>query len=222
MGTMRSLAIFGGTFDPVHFGHLRMALELLQSTAIDELCLLPCGEPPHRPPTLFNAAQRLAMLQLAVNDEPSLRIDRREIDRPGLSYMVDTLADIREEVGDDVSLVLVLGTDAFVSFDSWHQWERIPELAHILVVTRPGVELPLDSTMTHFLHAREMPIETLNESACGRVFRAEQTLLDISSSHIRDLLRQGHSPRYLLPDSVCSFINDLLARDQEFACKLKS
>ena len=138
----RSLAIFGGTFDPIHFGHLRTALELMQRLEFDELRMLPCHMPPHRDNPLAAPSQRLGMLQLAVQEVSELGVDDREIERGGVSYMVDTLQSFRDELGASVSLSLVVGMDSFLTLPKWYEWERIPDLAHIVVVARPGSERP--------------------------------------------------------------------------------
>jgi len=203
----RSLAIFGGTFDPVHFGHLRTALELKQQLEFDEMRMLPCHVPSHRDLPVASSGQRLRMLQLAVEDEPGLMVDDREIERGGVSYMVDTLQSFRDELGARISLSLVVGMDSFLSLPQWHEWQRIPDLAHIVVVARPGSQLPDSGIIERFVHARlSDSVAELKGSASGRVLFKELTPLDISASHIRQLVEQGQSPRFLLPDAVWAFI----------------
>ncbi len=203
----RSLAILGGTFDPIHFGHLRTALELKQQLGVDEMRLLPCYLPPHRGSPVASAAQRWTMLQLALEDEPELLADDREIDRGGVSYMVDTLQSFRDEFGNRVSLYLAVGMDSFLTLPHWHEWQRIPDLAHIVVVARPGSRLPDGGILERFLQARLVShAAELREAASGRVLCRELTPLDISASCIRQLVTRGQSPRYLLPDAVLAYI----------------
>lgn len=203
---MRSIAILGGTFDPIHFGHLRPALELSQM-GFDEVRLMPCHVPAHRQTPHCSAEQRLAMVELAIRNEPELCVDRREIEREGESYTVDTLVALRDEVGDQVSLNLVMGMDAFVGLHSWHQWQRIATLANIVVTERPGANLPVDGVMGHFLNARKVNSgEALFAAASGRVLVQQLARLDISATRIRALIAAGQSPRYLLPDSVWDYI----------------
>lgn len=148
------------------------------------------------------------MLRLALAGQSDLLLDEREIERAGTSFMVDTLASLREEFEDSAALILVLGMDAFAHLDSWHEWERIPELAHVLVVSRPGSTLPNQGVMARFVHAREaLSFEELTHSTAGRVWLQELKPLDISATDIRELIAAGRSARYLLPDSVWDYIH---------------
>ncbi len=204
---MYSVGLFGGTFDPVHFGHLRTALELKQKLKLDEMRLLPSHLPGHRVEPASAALQRLNMVELAVIDEPELRVDDREVERQGISYMADTLASIRAELGEEISLCLVLGMDSFLTLPAWREWEKIPSLAHMIVVARPGSDLPSSGIMGRFLHARETADSAeLKESPSGRVLVQSLTPLDISATAIRSMIACGESPRYLLPDSVWDYI----------------
>ncbi|MCK5639520.1 MAG: nicotinate-nucleotide adenylyltransferase [Gammaproteobacteria bacterium] len=206
----RPVGIFGGTFDPVHFGHLRPALELQESLELEEVRMLPCSIPPHREAPLASSEQRLAMLQLAIDEQPGLVIDERELHRPGPSYMVDTLASIREELGD-TSLCLLLGMDAFIGLEHWHQWQRLIELAHIVVAHRPGWDLQAEQAsavmklwQSHGLSSRA----ELAQQAAGGVWLQPVSQLEISATDIREHVRQGKSLRYLMPDAVWQFIED--------------
>ncbi len=207
------IGIFGGTFDPVHFGHLRPALELFETLGLEELRLIPAGLPPHRRPPRADSGQRLEMLRRAIAGQQGFVLDQREIYRQGPSYMVDTLADLRAELGQRRPLCLLLGMDAFLGLTSWHRWEEIPRLAHLVVSHRPGwhpehlddhggplAELADSSLVGHPRALRERP--------AGGIFMHPVTQLDISSTRIRALIRQGGSPRYLLPDGVWSYIRE--------------
>ncbi len=200
------IGILGGTFDPIHFGHLRTALDMLQALRLSELRFLPCGTPPHRAPPIASGAQRLAMLRLAVADEPGLEIDTRELDRAGPSYMVDTLSSLREEVGV-TPLVLIVGTDAFLGLPTWHRWLQLGELAHIVVAHRPGwVPEPAAELAAWMETRRVAEVSALHAAPAGRVLFQEVTQLDIAASRIRALIAAGHSARFLAPASVLGYI----------------
>jgi nicotinate-nucleotide adenylyltransferase len=200
------IGIFGGTFDPVHIGHLRSAWEVRESLRIRDFRLLPAGQPPHREGPITPAEHRLAMLRLATHGLPGLRIDERELARSGPSYMVDTLCEIRSEAGDQ-PLLLIIGQDSAASLDQWHQWERLPELAHLVVMRRPEQE-SVDSGMLAgwFAERSAQGAAELHSAPCGKVWNVPVTQLAISSSRIRALIQAGRSPRFLLPDAVIEYI----------------
>ena len=203
---MRSVAILGGTFDPVHFGHLRPALELAE-LGFDEVRLMPCHVPAHRNSPECNAEQRCTMVELALQNEPRLTVDTRELERDGDTYTVDTLVEMRREMGPDVSLNLVMGMDSFAGLSSWHCWEQLVDLANIVVTERPGVALPTEGVMAHFLRARQVAsCSALQQVSSGRVVVQRLALLDISATRIRALVKAGQSARYLLPESVWDYI----------------
>ncbi|WP_372987860.1 nicotinate-nucleotide adenylyltransferase [Marinobacter sp.] len=195
--------IYGGTFDPVHHGHLRLAIELCDRLEVDHVSLVPCHIPPHRGDTGASASQRLQLLELAVRGEPRLHIDDRELRRAGASYTADTLRQLRQELGPDHPLVMVVGTDAFAGFDRWREWESIPELAHIVVVRRPGPALNPEGIPARLLTKRRVEdVASLRNGAAGCVLELDPPLLDISATGIRERIAAGRSPRYLVPDSV--------------------
>lgn len=203
------VGIFGGTFDPIHYGHLRPALELREQLALSEVRFIPASVPPHRGEPVATAQQRLAMLQLALQGCEGMRIDERELQRSGPSYMADTLRSLRDEVGEQ-PLVLLLGLDAFLGLPSWHAWRAIIELAHIAVATRPGWnndQLQLHPQLAQLWRERlSDEVMSLHRTPAGRMVMVEVTPLDISATAIRAQLRQGRSPRFLLPDSVLDYI----------------
>jgi nicotinate-nucleotide adenylyltransferase len=206
LGPVQGIGIFGGTFDPVHFGHLRAAQEAREILALDDFRLMPAGTPPHRSKTMASAEHRLAMLQLAVSNYPGFRIDDREVRRKGNSYMVDTLAQIRAEEGDSV-LVLIIGQDAANHLDSWHQWRRIFDLAHIAIMRRPNSSYSWSGELRKQMQKRLAPgPQQLEGQAAGKVIPLEITQLAISSTGIRHQLGSGRSPRFLLPDEVIAYI----------------
>ena len=200
------IGIFGGTFDPVHNGHCRIALEICQLLDLDELRFVPCGQPPHRAMPKASAEQRLAMLQLAVAGQPEFSIDEHELRRDGPSYMVDTLSAIRSEEGD-TPLCLILGSDSFAGLSDWHQWRRLFELAHLVIAHRPGKELqPEGELLQWYQRARCKDATILRSRSAGCVLPCPVTQLDISSSGIRAELSQGGNVRYLLPDDVWAYM----------------
>ena len=195
--------IYGGTFDPIHHGHLRLAIELCDRLEVERVSLVPCYIPPHRSDTGASASQRLKLMELAMQGEPRLYIDDRELRRAGASYTADTLRQLREELGPDQPLVMVVGTDAFAGFDRWREWERIPELAHIVVVRRPGPALDPENTPARLLARRRVEdIGSLRSTPAGCILELDPPLLDISATGIRERIAAGRSPRYLTPDSV--------------------
>lgn len=196
------VGVFGGTFDPVHYGHLRIALELLERIGLREVRFVPAARPPHRPPPATPAPLRVSMLEAAVADEPRFVVDRRELDRPGPSYTVDTLESLAADF-PDATLCLLLGMDAFLGLPAWHRWTALLELAHIVVADRPGSRLPDDGELGALLRERctSAPAE-LAEARAGRIHIERVTQLDISSSALRAAVRAGRDPRYLIPDAV--------------------
>ncbi|MDY6815330.1 MAG: nicotinate-nucleotide adenylyltransferase [Pseudomonadota bacterium] len=195
--------IYGGTFDPIHHGHLRLAIELCDRLEVERVSLVPCYIPPHRSDTGASASQRLKLMELAMQGEPRLYIDDRELRRAGASYTADTLRQLREELGPDQPLVMVVGTDAFAGFDRWREWERIPELAHIVVVRRPGPALDPENTPARLLARRRVEdVGSLRSTPAGCILELDPPLLDISATGIRERIAAGRSPRYLTPDSV--------------------
>ncbi len=203
----QALAVLGGTFDPVHFGHLRSAVELVEFLGLDRLHLMPCATPPHGKQPHCSAEHRAAMVELAVLDEPRLYCDCRELRRAGASYTVDSLRELREEVGADASLSLVMGGDAVMHLDSWHRWESLQDYAHIVVLARPGWQLPESGAVAEWLQSHRLPSpEALRARAAGGVLVKELRQLAISSTEIRALLAAGNSPRYLLPRQVLDYI----------------
>jgi nicotinate-nucleotide adenylyltransferase len=205
---MNPIGVFGGTFDPIHYGHLRTAFELLQALDFAEILFVPGGDPPHRGRTFADAALRLAMVREATANQPGFVVDDRELARAGPSYTVDTLASLRRE-RERASLGLIVGMDAFLGLASWHRWEEILGLAHIVVAHRPGWKVPdigplgdlLDEHGTH-------RVGDLHERRHGCVHIHAVSQLEISSTEIRGLVAAGRDPRFLMPDGVRNVILD--------------
>jgi nicotinate-nucleotide adenylyltransferase len=205
---MRPIGVFGGTFDPIHYGHLRTAFELWQELRLTEVRFLPTGSPPHRDQPYASPELRLKMVQAAVADQPSFVVDDREVRRSGLSYSVDTLTELRRELPDR-SLCLMLGMDAFLGLPNWHRWREILTLAHIVVAHRPGWKAPTMGPLGEVMvdHGTGT-IRELHEKAAGRIYVHAVTQLEISSTELRALIEAGRDPRYLVPESVREIIRE--------------
>lgn len=203
---LHPMGIFGGTFDPIHYGHLRTAFELLEALDLAEVRFLPAGNPPHRDMTHADAATRAALVRAAIEGEARFIIDDRELRREGPSYSVDTLLDLRAEYTHR-SLCLIVGMDAFLGLPQWHQWREILQLAHLVVAHRPGWRAPDTGALGELLADRGTGrARDLHEARAGRVYIRAVTQLEISSSAIRELVRAGRDPRYLVPDPVCRLL----------------
>ena len=203
---MAPIGIFGGTFDPIHFGHLRPAFELSQALKLAEVRFLPAGNPPHRQATLASAELRLAMVKAAVAGEKRFVVDDREVRRTGASYSVDTLTELRAEFPDR-SLCLMLGMDAFLGLPDWHRWRDILDLAHVVVWHRPGWKAPVHGPLGEVMVDRGTgAIRELHEQKAGRVYIHAVTQLEIASTQLRQVIVSGTDPRYLVPDEVRKII----------------
>ncbi|WKE66630.1 nicotinate-nucleotide adenylyltransferase [Gallaecimonas kandeliae] len=198
---MKPLGLFGGTFDPIHNGHLRLAVEVLEAFGLESLSLLPNKAPPHRAQPLADAGQRLAMARLAVEGVPGLKVDDIELRRAGHSYTVDTLeAFAGEHPGRP--LLFVMGMDSLLSFTSWHRWQRILELASLAVCCRPGHlldPLALDTRLASCLG--EGPV-----TGPGAIRALTTTELAISATDIRARIAQGQRLDFLVPQAVAQYI----------------
>jgi nicotinate-nucleotide adenylyltransferase len=194
------IGILGGTFDPVHFGHLRPALEVMQAAGLDHVRFLPNRIPPHRETPWLDVDKRLELLQTAIDDQPGFVLDERELHRKGQSYMVDTLASLQVDFPAH-PVCLILGMDAFLGLQQWHQWQRMPQLCHLIVTTRPGFVIDEAFVQQLPFGVADTAAELATEAA-GRILLQSVTQLDISASRIREMLSRGLSARYLLPDEV--------------------
>ncbi|MFI4914808.1 MAG: nicotinate-nucleotide adenylyltransferase [Steroidobacterales bacterium] len=200
------IGLFGGTFDPIHYGHLRTAFELWQSLKLAEVRFLPTGNPPHREAPLAPAELRLEMVRAAVVGQDAFIVDDREIRRSGVSYSVDTLSDLRREFPER-SLCLLLGMDAFLGMPNWHRWQEIFELAHVVVVNRPGWKAPMTGPLGAVMVDRGTgSVRELHGAPAGRIYVHAVTQLEISSTELRQLIVAGRDPRYLVADAVRDLI----------------
>jgi nicotinate-nucleotide adenylyltransferase len=205
---MSPIGIFGGTFDPIHYGHLRTAFELLQALRLSEVRFMPAGSPPHREAPFAPADLRLRMVQAAAEGQHGFIVDDREIRREGPSYSVYTLAALRSEFPDR-SLCLIVGMDAFLGLPKWYQWREILELAHVVVAHRPGWRAPSMGPLGELLVDRGTGrIGDLHEARAGSIYIPAATQLEIWPTEWRMLIATGRDPRYLMPDAVRAIIEE--------------
>lgn len=207
------VGILGGTFDPIHNGHLRIAQEALEQCGMVQVRFIPSGTPPHRPAPTASAKLRSEMVQLAVKGHPDFMVDEREVFRTDPCYTVDTLTALRAELGAQQPLCLILGGDAFLQLHTWHEWPQLFVQAHIVVLQRAG-GLPLGNAMAQAnaalqaeYRARLAPgAQALHEAPAGAIFVADMPALEISSTDIRRRCSEGKNIRYLVPDAVAHHI----------------
>ncbi|MBB5212763.1 nicotinate-nucleotide adenylyltransferase [Microbulbifer hydrolyticus] len=183
-----------------------MALELKELLGFDEMRLLPSHQPAHRAEPGVSAGARRDMLALALEHCPALLLDERELQRAGPTYTVDTLEELRAELGSEVSISFCMGLDSLLGLPGWHRWERLIQLAHLVVVTRPGWQIPRDGEVAELLARHRADAAELKRKPAGCILLREQTLLPISATGIRSLIASGRSPQYLLPERVFDYI----------------
>ena len=206
------IGILGGTFDPIHYGHLRLAEEAADACGLARVLLIPAALPNLRTAPRTPAHHRLDMARLAAEGNPRLQADGRELKREGTSYTVDTLTSLRAEFGASCPLCLILGADAFLRLPAWSRWLKLFELAHIVVATRPGYDLNATAGQAAELgaewHRRKAvdPAELRGQPA-GAITSIEIPLLEISATDLRSRLARGTSVRYLLPPAVLDYIS---------------
>ncbi|MFZ5536255.1 MAG: nicotinate-nucleotide adenylyltransferase [Pseudomonadota bacterium] len=197
------IGILGGTFDPVHYGHLRLAEEVREALGLAQVRFIPAFQPPHREAPTAPPAHRLAMLHLAIQDNEAFTVDTREYDRGGPSWMVDTCASLRASYGDR-PLVLIMGMDAFNGFTRWRDWQGILARVHLAVATRPGATAKGEAAA--LLAERGSTVAELERAPAGRIVEVPIAALDISATRLRELAAQNHSTRYLLPEAVREYL----------------
>lgn len=210
----KAIGLLGGTFNPIHYGHLRLAEELATALDLAEVRFIPTGTPPHRAAPKVSVAERLAMVRKGVEANPRFHADDSEAVSAGPHYTIDTLRRFRASLGSHQPLCLMMGADAFLGLSSWREWKALFDYAHIAVAERPGFSSIVEpgampSLLEHAVMNRMTGNPaTLREKPAGSVFRVDITALDISSSKIRGYLRSAGSPRYLLPDAVLGYIQE--------------
>lgn len=203
------IGLYGGTFNPIHFGHLRMAEELVDACQLSEVRFIPSSTPPHKPQPTATPEQRAQMIALAIGDHPKFRLDPQEIQRNGVSYTIDTLSSIRASQGSQTPIAFIMGMDAFAEIEHWHEWQHYLDYAHILVSTRPETYIDQLSTAVKALLSTHLVTDSdaLHHQAHGLIYLHQMTPLAISSSQIRRLTNSSQSQRYLLPDTVIEYIH---------------
>lgn len=202
------IGIFGGSFDPVHNGHLRLIIELLEQLPFSEIRILPCHTPALKTANYAPAEHRLNMLGLATLALNKIILDDRELKRSGVSYTYDSLISIRQEITDK-PLALIIGCDAFLEFNKWYRWQDILKLTHLIVVTRPNFTLPSNGIIYDLLEKHlTQDIQDFNITAAGKIMICPIPLLAISATDIRRKIAENLSIRYLVPDNVLEYITN--------------
>jgi nicotinate-nucleotide adenylyltransferase len=213
LGSKR-IGLFGGTFDPVHHGHLRAGEEIRQAFSLSWVEFLPARIPPHKTDQpLTDIGHRVAMLRLAVEDNPYFRVSEVEATREGVSYLVDTLKTYRDHYPSDVSLYFIMGMDSFQEIATWHRHPELFSLSHFVVITRPGYERPeltevvSQDVASHFNpHGGEN--DCLEHTSGRRIYFRETTLLDVAARRLRTWIREERSVRYLIPERVWDYVQE--------------
>ena len=206
------VGIYGGTFDPIHYGHLRIAEELLDSIGLQRMIFVPSGAPRLRAAPAASRGHRAAMVRLAIQDNSRFALDEREINRPGTSTTVQSLREYRCELGENTALCFVLGIDAFIKINQWSEWQTLLNLCHLIVVGRPGFvsisgEKDLPAEIRHEYSSRHAAdASDLARQPGGCIYTTRTSLLEISASQIRSLIGTAKSIRYLLPENVSEYI----------------
>ena len=211
MSGFAPIGVLGGTFDPIHFGHLRLAQELADALGLARVRFIPTGTPPHRNLPQVSGAHRLQMVCTAIAGNPVFEADDREIRREGTSYTYDTLTELRDELGER-PLCLLMGADAFTALTTWHRWQELFELAHVVIAHRPGfglreLQAALPARLRKIYLQRLAGAPGVPRANAGSIVTREITALDISATLIRAMLARGSSPRYLAPDTVLEYID---------------
>ncbi|AKP34721.1 nicotinate-nucleotide adenylyltransferase [Yersinia aleksiciae] len=201
-------ALFGGTFDPIHYGHLKPVEALAQQVGLQHIILLPNHVPPHRPQPEANAQQRLKMVELAIAGNPLFSVDSRELLRDTPSFTIDTLESLRKERGAELPLAFIIGQDSLLSLHKWHRWESLLDVCHLLVCARPGYAQTLETPeLQQWLDEhRVFDPHALSLRAQGAIYLADTPLLDISATDIRHRRHNGESCDDLLPRAVQRYI----------------
>ena len=208
------VGIFGGTFDPIHYGHLRIAEEIVKTVGLQKLYFVPAGMPRLRHSPVASPQHRVEIVRLAIQKNPDFVLDEREINRGGVSYSIDTVREFKQEFGEEIRLCFVLGADAFINLPEWNNWKELFNLCHFIVSTRPGYTLTLIKELLSKELREECSqrwvsnTESLRKDTSGLIFIASTTMLDISATSIRAHIAVGRSVRYLIPDIIVNYISE--------------
>lgn len=204
--TNKAIGFLGGSFDPIHFGHLRPALEIKNALDLHKLFLMPNHIAPHKNKAQCSSEQRVKMLELALQSQPEITIDIRELHRHKASYTIDSLIELKKEFPNS-PICFIMGMDSLISFDKWHRWQEIMDYCHLIISHRPGWNLEFNESVQHIVDRHKTTnISDLHQQQCGKIFFQETTQLAISSSAIRNIAKQDGDIHYLLPDAVCHYI----------------
>ena len=202
-----SVALLGGTFNPIHFGHLNLANCLVDYLQVESVRMIPCAIPPHRETPSVSAEQRLAMLQLAIDDHPLLTSDDLELRKSTPSYSIETVQQIRQQVGEETPLFFCIGMDSLLTIDSWHHWQQLLDYCHLAICPRPGYKLPIKGHLAEWIEQNLCDdIDRVKTLAQGCLHLCKIPLKDISSTAIRDSIKCAQSIDHLTPKSVVNFI----------------
>ncbi len=206
------LGIFGGSFDPPHFGHIKLALGLIEHFDFEQIRFIPCQLSPLKKTVYASAEHRWQMLNIVCHNHEKLIADDRELKRKTPSYTIDTLLELREEFGDQQSLVLIVGVDAFLSFCKWHRYAEILTLCHIILLRRPGyslLEYPEESECEkeYYDSNKTDDFKNLANTSNGKIYLSDLDEIDVSSTKIRKTISEGQQPKYLLPGNVWNYIH---------------
>lgn len=204
----KPIGILGGTFDPIHLGHIKIAEFTLQKCSLQKIIFLPCNIPVHRYKPIATPAQRLKMTQLAIKDHPNFMVDDREINRAGTSLMYDTLKSLKQDYPDN-PLVLILGYDAFARLDTWHQWEKLIDYTHFIIVNRTGIKIELPAPIKILLQTVEVfDAAALQNKQNGLIYQLHNDPIPISATKIRQQLRDQETPIDTLAKNVYNYIRE--------------
>ena len=207
------VGIFGGTFDPIHYGHLRVAEEIVETVGLQKMYFVPAGMPRLRHSPVASPQHRVEIVRLAIQKNPDFVLDGREIYRDGVSYSIDTVREFKQEFGEEIRLCLVLGADAFIKLPEWNNWKELFNLCHFIVSTRPGYTLTLIKELLSKELREECSqrwvsnTETLKKETSGLIFIASTTMLDISATSIRAHIAVGRNVRHLVPSVTVNYIS---------------
>lgn len=201
------IGIFGGSFDPPHFGHIKSALALLENFEFTQIRFMPCQLSPHKENVFADAQHRWQMLNLVCSSQSKLVVDDRELIRQGPSYTIDSMVELREEIGGNQSLVLIVGIDAYLAFCKWHRYEEILSYCHIIVLHRPGYSLSKSGCEKEYYELNKTEdSKLLATQSHGKIYKSKLEKLDISSTLIRETIAQGKQPKYMLPGNVWNYV----------------
>ena len=198
------IGLYGGTFDPVHLGHVHAALAVHQHLSLDRVHMILSARPSHRQQPLTTNAQRWEMLQLACSPHDALVADDTELRREGKSYAVETLRQFRKQYADD-QLCWIMGMDSYLTLPTWHDWQGLVDFAHLVVVQRPGQHSAMDKELESF--QQHFQADSLGTSRAGSIVLLSIPMLDISATQVRCLVQSGGSAKALLADGVSTYIN---------------